>query len=134
MAVGFYDRSPIIAYEGEQAPPYSMYDFTPSTVPGCRLPQVWLRDGRSLYDALGPGFTLLRFDPSVAVNTLVDAAATQHAPLRVLDLDRESPYRHKLVLSRPDQHVAWRGDRAPDDPMTVIDVIRGAAAPVPPRA
>ena len=42
----FYDRSPIIAYDGEAAPPYSMYDFTPSTVPGCRTPHVWLRDGR----------------------------------------------------------------------------------------
>ncbi len=56
----FYDRSPIIAHDGEAAPPYSMYDFTPSTVPGCRTPHLWLRDGRSLYDAMGIGFTLLR--------------------------------------------------------------------------
>ena len=72
----FYDRSPIIAYDGEAAPPYTMYDFTPSTVPGCRTPHMWLRDGRSLYDAMGPGFTLLRFDPSVAVDSLADAAAS----------------------------------------------------------
>jgi hypothetical protein len=31
-----------------------------------------------------------------------------------------------LVLSRPDQHVAWRGHCAPADPLTLIDRIRGA--------
>ena len=49
----FYDASPIIAYDGEPAPGYTMANFTPSTVPGCRVPHLWLRDGRSLYDALG---------------------------------------------------------------------------------
>src|SRR5205085_605580 len=37
----FYDRSPIIAYDGEQAPTYTMGTFTSSTVPGCRAPHVW---------------------------------------------------------------------------------------------
>ena len=109
----FYDRSPIIAYDGETAPPYTMYDFTPSTVPGCRVPHVWLRDGRSLYDAMGAGFTLLRFDRSVAVDALVAAATVRGVPIAVLDVDSDeaaSLYRHKLVLSRPDQHVAWRGN------------------------
>ena len=49
----YYDDSPIIAYDGDAHPPYTMGAFTPSTVPGCRLPHVWLADGRSLYDALG---------------------------------------------------------------------------------
>ena len=30
-------------------------------------------------------------------------------------------YRHKLVLSRPDQHVAWRGDAAPADALALVD-------------
>ena len=111
----FYDRSPIIAYDGETAPPYTMYDFTPSTVPGCRTPHVWLRDGRSLYDAMGAGFTLLRFDRSVSVDAMAGAAAearrAAHGAGRGLD-EARSPYTHKLVLSRPDQHVAWRGNRA----------------------
>jgi hypothetical protein len=37
-------------------------------------------------------------------------------------------YRHALVLSRPDQHVAWRGDRAPDDALALIDRLRGGFA------
>ncbi len=127
----FYKDSPIIAYDGEEAPDYTLYDFSQSTVPGCRTPHLWLRDGRSLYDALGSGFTLLRFDPAVEVGGLMAAAARRGVPLDVLDVDAAEAatlYYHKLVLSRPDQHVAWRGDEAPADPMALIDRIRGASA------
>jgi 2-polyprenyl-6-methoxyphenol hydroxylase-like FAD-dependent oxidoreductase len=126
----FYEKSPIIAYDGEAAPPYTMYDFTPSTVPGCRVPHVWLRDGRSLYDAVGAGFTVLRFDRSVAVAGLTEAAAKRGVPLTVVDVDAQDAaalYPHKLVLARPDQHVAWRGDAVPDDPLALVDRVRGAA-------
>ena len=122
----FYDRSPIVAYDGEPAPTYTMDTFTPSTVPGCRTPHVWMEDGRSLYDALGLDFTLLRFDRSIDVAGLVEAAALRGVPLAVLDLAAQAPYRQKLVLSRPDQHVAWRGDLLPSDALSLIDRIRGA--------
>ena len=130
----FYDRSPIIAYDGETAPPYTMYDYTPSTVPGCRTPHVWLHNGSSLYDAMESGFSVLRFDRSVAVDSLVGAAAMRGVPLVVLDIDAGSPYEHALVLSRPDQHVAWRGNQLPDDALSLIDTIRGAAIPARPSA
>jgi len=126
----FYEGSPIIAYDGEAAPAYTMASFTPSTVPGCRTPHLWLRDGRSLYDALGPGFSVLRRDPGVDVAPLIEAAAQRGVPLVVIDLDAEeapSLYPQALVLSRPDQHVAWRGDALPPDPLALIDCIRGAA-------
>ena len=103
-----------------------MYDFTPSTVPGCRTPHLWLSDGRSLFDAMGPEYTLLRFDRSVTVAPLVEAARLRGMPLTVLDLALQPPYRHKLVLSRPDQHVAWRGDVVPANPLKLIDKVRGA--------
>ncbi len=125
----FYDASPIIAYDGEQPPGYTIYDFSQSTVPGCRTPHLWLRDGRSLYDALGPDFTLLRFDPAVEAGGLVAAAAQRGVPMVVLDVEADeaaSLYPRKLVLSRPDQHVAWRGDRPPDDSTGLIDRVRGA--------
>jgi hypothetical protein len=122
----FYDRSPIIAYDGEAAPPYTMDDFTPSTVPGCRTPHVWLANGRSLYDAMGPDFTLLRFDRTEGVAALTRAAVRRGVPMTVLDVDPVAPYDRKLVLSRPDQYVAWRGDTVPDDPLALIDRVRGA--------
>jgi hypothetical protein len=123
----FYDRSPLIEYDGEEAPPYTMDHFTPSTVPGCRTPHFWLDHERSLYDAIGPDFCLLRFDRSADVSGLTDAAAHRGLPLRVLDVAPTDPYRHKFVLSRPDQHVAWRGDTLPDNPLALVDKIRGAA-------
>jgi 2-polyprenyl-6-methoxyphenol hydroxylase-like FAD-dependent oxidoreductase len=125
----YYDTSPIIAYDGAPQPPYSMGDFTPSTVPGCRTPHVWLDDGRSLYDALGPEYTLLRLDPTVAVDALQGAAASRGLPLHLLDVvsgEAAAAYDASLVLSRPDQHVAWRGDAQPTDPLSLIDRLRGA--------
>jgi 2-polyprenyl-6-methoxyphenol hydroxylase-like FAD-dependent oxidoreductase len=125
----YYDDSPLIAYDGAPHPPYSMADFTLSTVPGCRTPHVWLRDGHSLYDALGPEYTLLRLDPSVDVAPLLDAATQRGLPLALLDIDSaEAPavYNTKLVLSRPDQHIAWRGDTPPTDPLALVDRVRGA--------
>jgi 2-polyprenyl-6-methoxyphenol hydroxylase-like FAD-dependent oxidoreductase len=125
----FYDRSPLIAYDGEAPPAYSMDQFTPSTVPGCRTPHIWLDDGRSLYDAMGPDYTLLRFDPRVSTTAIEDAAARRGVPLRVLDVQSRAAadlYRHALVLSRPDQHVAWRGDQVPADPVALMDRVRGA--------
>jgi hypothetical protein len=127
----FYDRSPLIVYDGEAHPTYGMADFTPSTVPGCRLPFYVLPDGTPLYDRLGPDYTLLRFDRSVEVGALEEAARRAGVPVLVLDLEGTSPpdaYRHKLVLARPDQHVAWRGDFAPEDPADLIDMLRGARA------
>jgi 2-polyprenyl-6-methoxyphenol hydroxylase-like FAD-dependent oxidoreductase len=126
----FYDGSPLIAYDGEQQPPYKMAEFTPSTVPGCRTPHLWLRDGRSLYDAMGPEYTLLRFDRSADVSPLIDAARIRRLPLAVLDVESDDAaalYPQKLVLSRPDQHVAWRGNALPADALALIDRIRGAA-------
>lgn len=128
----FYKDSPIIAYDGEEAPPYTMYDFTPSTVPGCRAPHFWLDDGRSLYDALGPDYTLLRFDSATDVTGLIAAAQARSVPLTLLDVEAEDArtlYPHKLALVRPDQHVAWRGDEQPVEPMHLIDLVRGAVKP-----
>ena len=42
----FYENSPIIAYDRVPAPVYTIYDFTPSTVPGCRTPHIWLEERR----------------------------------------------------------------------------------------
>jgi 2-polyprenyl-6-methoxyphenol hydroxylase-like FAD-dependent oxidoreductase len=133
----FYQGSPILAHEdpqggGEAPPPYTMGDFTESTVPGCRAPHFWLADGLSLYDAFGPGYTLLRFDRGVDVQPLVAAAQARGVPLVVLDVDAfdvPRAYRHKLVLCRADTHVAWRGDALPADAAALVERLRGAVRP-----
>ena len=110
----FYRDSPIIVADDEAPPAYSMGDFTV--------------DGRSLYDAFGQGYTLLRFDRAVDVAPLQAAARARGVPLTVLDLDRATApdaYRHKLLLVRDDQHVAWRSDALPADVVGLVDVLRG---------
>ncbi|MEO6842864.1 MAG: FAD-dependent oxidoreductase [Bradyrhizobium sp.] len=124
----YYDRSPIIAYDGAEQPVYTMSSYTPSTVPGCRTPHLWCEDGVSLYDAMGPEFTLLKFDSSADVAALETAARQRGVPLKVLQIkpaDAAIYDGSRLVLSRPDQHVAWRGNRLPPDPLALIDHVRG---------
>lgn len=127
----YYDASPVIAYDGEAAPAYTMHDYTPSTVPGCRLPHFVLADGRSLYDLLGAGFTLLQFDPAVETSALVAAARAAGVPLKLLAIDRDldaapDAYRHALVLARGDAHIVWRGDTI-DDAAALLDRVTGRA-------
>jgi len=58
------------------------------------------------------------------------AAAERGVPLRVVDIrdaKARALYARDLVLVRPDQHVAWRGNAVPDDALAVIDRVRGAA-------
>jgi hypothetical protein len=78
---------------------------------------------------MGSEFTLLRFDSAVDLAGLEAAARNRGVPLKVLDIQPPTAifYGAGLVLSRPDQHVAWRGDRLPADPLALIDRVRGAA-------
>ncbi len=124
----YYDQSPLIAYDGNSQPPYSMADFTPSTVPGCRTPHFWLANGRSLYDVLGTNYALIRFDPAVPVAPLLTAAKQQNIPLKLVDIaDSNVPdsYQTKLLISRPDQHIAWRGDALPDNITPFLNQLSG---------
>jgi hypothetical protein len=90
-------------------------------------------NGTSLYDAMEPEFTVLRFDRTIEVAPLEAAASKRGLPLKVLDvdiidrLDTAGMHGGSLILSRPDQHVAWRGDNVPEHPMALIDRVRGAA-------
>lgn len=126
----YYDDSPINVNDGTLPPVFSLDKYTPTSRPGSRAPHVWLQDGRALYDALGPDFTLLRLgNPPQDVRALEDAAKNRRLPLRVLDVPEPevlATYENfPLVLIRPDQHVAWRGPRLPSDPLALIDRIRG---------
>jgi 2-polyprenyl-6-methoxyphenol hydroxylase-like FAD-dependent oxidoreductase len=114
----FYESSPIIMKDTEQAPAYSMGSFTESTVPGCRAPHFWLDNGKSLYDDFGDGYTLLKFDRDTEVSALENAMSAKQVPLRVLSIDAikiPSSYTNKFVLCRTDQHIVWRGDVLPSD-------------------
>ncbi|MDB6008223.1 MAG: hypothetical protein JWL65_473 [Gammaproteobacteria bacterium] len=129
-----YVGSPLVAREAGAPPPLHFRDYIPSTYPGCLAPHLWLPDGRSLYDLLGTGFTLLICGARTAraAGRFVAAAKKMGLPLTTLQLqDRRSLelYPTALTLIRPDQHVAWRGDAAPDDPETLLEQARGNGLP-----
>lgn len=113
---GRYDGSPLIVPDGSTPPPDTPNDYVPTACPGGRAPHAWLDDGRSLYDALGFEWTLLRLGPAAPeVGDAIQAARTLGLDLRVLALPApalQALYGAPLALIRPDQIVAWRGDDA----------------------
>jgi 2-polyprenyl-6-methoxyphenol hydroxylase-like FAD-dependent oxidoreductase len=125
-----YENSPICIPDGTPAPPDETASYTQTARPGHRAPHAWLAPGQSTIDLFGHGFVLMRFGAAPAdVTPLVTAAAKRRVPLTVRDIASEEVaalYERRLVLVRPDGHVAWRGDEPPLDAVRVIDIVRGA--------
>ncbi|MEZ5652842.1 MAG: FAD-dependent monooxygenase [Burkholderiaceae bacterium] len=109
----FYTGSPIIAYDDGQAPAYSMDEYSPSTVPGCRLPDPWLGDGEPILDRLGAGYTVLRYDRDIDLDQGLRASSMYDLPISALDVERAAPEGWPLLIVRPDLHIVWRGKRLP---------------------
>ena len=125
-----YENSPICVDDGSPWPPLEVATYVQTSHAGARAPHVWMKDGRSTLDLYGKTFVLLRLGGSPAdASAILDAARTRGVPVTVADID-EKPvidmYEKKLVLVRPDGHVAWRGDAAPADALAMVDVVRGA--------
>jgi 2-polyprenyl-6-methoxyphenol hydroxylase-like FAD-dependent oxidoreductase len=133
-----YEDSPIIVSDGSKPPPDHFMLYTPSAHPGCLAPHLWLADGSSLYDHFGDGYTLLIADGDARdADDFAAAAAKRNVPLKVLSLSDDrllNRYEARLALIRPDQHVAWRGDKLPADVTKLIDCLTGAKRPEKPLA
>lgn len=127
-----YDGSALIVEDGK-APDDHAERYTPTSVPGGRAPHVWLDNGRvygsSLYDQFSAGFTLLRLGPKAPdAPELVAAAARRHVPFKVLEVpdpEARGLYQCDLVLVRPDQYVAWRGNKEPVDADALFSQVVG---------
>jgi 2-polyprenyl-6-methoxyphenol hydroxylase-like FAD-dependent oxidoreductase len=127
----YYENSPICVADGTAPLPYETVAFVPSARPGTRAPHAWLSDKRSILDLFGHNrFVLLRLGPEPPeAGRLADAAATRGVALDIIDLPDPTLvalYQRRLVLVRPDGHVAWREDVPPRDPPALIDRVRGA--------
>lgn len=111
-----YAGSPIVAAEPGAEAPSDPYCYQPNTLPGARLPSLYLEDGRSVFAALGRWFTILALDDADPA-PLVEAARARAVPVTVVrtnDPHARAIYGADLLLVRPDQHVAWRGSREAD--------------------
>ncbi len=139
-------QSSVIVDDGSVAPVYDGGRYQPFAKPGHRAPHVVLAGGTPLLDALGPGLTLLDLNggdlsgpgpsdgdlggeqPGRATEPLAKAAADVGVPLEILTVGDpvvRDLYGARLVLVRPDQHVAWRGEALPTDAGALVDRVRG---------
>lgn len=112
---GRYDGSAMVVPDGTDPPPDSANSYTPTATPGGRAPHFWLEDGGSLYDLFGFEWTLLRFGaPQADVIALQEVAKAMGVDVKVVDISLPAAcrmYETKLALVRPDQIIAWRGNR-----------------------
>ncbi|NKQ69770.1 hypothetical protein C3Y89_05135 [Rhizobium sp. UPM1132] len=123
-----YDHSPIILAEGEGQAPDLPEVYVPNAAPGGRAPHIWLSSQTSLFDRFGFEWTLLRLRPSSSPGTeFVAAARMAGMDLTVIDIEEDqlwAIYREPLVLIRPDQVIAWRGDDG-RDAVHIIETVVG---------
>jgi len=106
-----YGTSPVICHEPGAILPDDPVIYRPTTIPGARLPSVFLDDGAALFDLLGPWFTLIVLEDGPA-EVMMEAAARLSLPVKLLpvrDSTAAAVYRTPALLVRPDHHIAWRG-------------------------
>jgi 2-polyprenyl-6-methoxyphenol hydroxylase-like FAD-dependent oxidoreductase len=133
IALGYrYEPSPICWPDGSPAPPDSVSEYHPTTRPGSRAPHAWLGENRSIIDMFGRGFTLLRLGEGAPDAQVIQQGFARRAvPLAVATITEPAIgqlYERRLVLVRPDGHVAWRSNELPADPLALADRVRGADA------
>jgi 2-polyprenyl-6-methoxyphenol hydroxylase-like FAD-dependent oxidoreductase len=117
-----YVDSPIIC-NIPGGPEHLFREYQPTTWPGARLPHVWLDDGTPTQDRIPDGYSILKLGGSKAdIGGLESAIRARGAPVAVLDIpDRTARdmYGYDLILLRPDMHIVWRGNAAPEDAAAV---------------
>ncbi len=124
-----YESSPVCVSDGTPALSDDPENYIATARPGSRAPHAWLVDGRSILDLFGREFVLLRLGADApATDALESAAAQAKMPLQTQSIEDAAIaklYERKLVLVRPDGHVAWRGDELPAAPDKLIARVCG---------
>jgi len=146
LVLGYdYGGSSVVVPDGSALPDEDPIRYVPSAAPGALLPHAWLADSRSLYGALGAGFTLLAdagslggVDAAEFFEPVLAAGARQGIPVTVAAVGPSDDGTHladlwgaAAVLVRPDQHVAWRGN-SPVEAAAALSAAAGWATAFPP--
>jgi len=132
LQLGFGYEEGAVVPDGSPPPARAnpVREFVPTSRPGARLPHAWVeRDGirTSILDLLATdGFTLIAGPRGRAWTDTVAGLAPPTIRCLVAERDFADPEGSwqraseigpdGALLVRPDQHVAWRAARAPDDP------------------
>ncbi len=129
-----YEASSVVVDDGSLAPQWQPTEYQPFAKPGHRAPHLTLADGGVLYDRLGLGFSLLILDDGASkqAEELLASARQLEIPLQRVALAAEpgarALYGASLVLVRPDQQVAWRGERIADAEALLLTITGRVAA------
>ncbi|WP_157390256.1 FAD-dependent monooxygenase [Nocardia terrae] len=108
-----YDDSPVVVSDGSAAPNWDRRRFVPTVRPGHHAPNVIFDDGTTLFDRFGPQFTVVDAlgDPNQTALLLLEAerAGVPTRYVALTDPALTALYDHRIVLVRPDLHIAWSG-------------------------
>ncbi|MDK1387773.1 FAD-dependent monooxygenase [Sinorhizobium sp. 8-89] len=123
-----YVGSPVITDE-PGGPEHLFREYHPTTWPGARLPHLWLDSGEPVQDRIGRGYTLLRLGGTGADDgALGKAFRARDVPFATVDIAEQRArdiYGYNLILVRPDMHVVWRGNQAPEDAAAIAAMVTG---------
>jgi 2-polyprenyl-6-methoxyphenol hydroxylase-like FAD-dependent oxidoreductase len=129
-----YEGSPVVSRSGRERGVSSAkgsHHFEARA--GHHLAPAMLDSGTNVFEALGPGFTLLAIGAHPeSVKAFRDAATELNLPLTVVEQGAEGEaarYEAALVLVRPDQFVAWTAREARvalNEARQILQLARGA--------
>ncbi len=128
IGYGYFGSSIVCNEKGDKAQDDPLV-YHPTTTPGYRPPALYTADGIPIFELFGQGFTLLNFGLSeFKITPFKTSAEDLGVPFKVVSIEDEhvkSIYRYNLVLLRPDQHVAWRGQNAPKNSLEILQIVSG---------
>ncbi|KAK5021593.1 hypothetical protein LTS07_010890 [Exophiala sideris] len=136
IEMGHRYKSPVIIQDvkAEPEPHWEPSRYIPTSWPGGRPPHLFLSEGTPIFDKFGKDWTLLIFSAEACGQEfLSEAAEGLSIPLKSVSLAgeklAEKLYEKPLVLIRPDQHVAWRGESISNvkEARMILEVVTGRA-------
>jgi 2-polyprenyl-6-methoxyphenol hydroxylase-like FAD-dependent oxidoreductase len=121
-----YESSPIIVPNADPAPPDIFDDYTPYFRSGARLPHFKVAESSSSLDLIGKHYVLFAEERSLP--EFAAAADRLDVPLDLIPIGESGAPADmpRLLLVRPDHHIAWRGAEPPADIDALLNLVRGA--------
>ena len=108
-----YENSPISIPDGKVTIDSLPTSYVPSARPGSRAPHVWISESQTTLDFYDGRFTVVTTDKLADPTPLLAEAKARSIPIHhVFCRHSEVAELHerRMILVRPDGHVAWRGD------------------------
>ena len=110
-------------------PEHRVGKYNPNVWPGSRLPHCWLDDGSALQDQLPETYVLLSLGKkSLDTSKLRQSYEKIGAPVTEVRIDSDrlrDLYGFDFLVLRPDMHVVWRGNDAPQNPQEIASISTG---------